>query len=123
MGCIDAVLPEQLLRHKNMNCLVTDGHGEIYRIVLCLFRAVAVHLYRSAELKTNAANLFVAFLHESGHDAIKLRGVSTDHLVFVENVIKHNIYIYDKDIEEGEFVGELARKKWRNVREEHYLIQ
>ena len=110
MGCIDAVLPEQLLRRPDVNCLVSNGYGETYKDYLCLFRAIAVHLYGSSELETNAANLFSAFLHESGHDAINFRGVSIDHLVFVENAIKHNIFIYDIDIEEGEFVGELARR-------------
>ena len=41
---------------------------------------------------------------------MNFRGVSIDHLVFAENVIKHNIFIYDIDIEEGEIVGELARR-------------
>ena len=57
----------------------------------------------------NAANLFCAFLHESGDDAMNFRGVSIYHLVFVENAIMHNIFIYDIDIGEGELVGELAR--------------
>ena len=109
MGCIDAVLPEQLLRRPDVNCLVSNGYGETYKDYLCLFRAIAVHLYGSSELETNAANLYSAFLHESGHDAINFRGVSIDHLVFVENAIKHNIFVYDIDIEEGKFVGELAR--------------
>ena len=110
MGCIDAVLPEQLLRRPDVNCIVSNGYGKTYKDYLCLFRAIAVHLYGSSELETNAANLFSAFLHKSGHDAINFRGVSIDHLVFVENAIKHNIFIYDIDIEEGEFVGELARR-------------
>ena len=33
-----------------------------------------------------------------------------DHLVFVEKAIKHNIFFYDIDIEDGDFVGELARR-------------
>ena len=110
MGCIDAVLPEQLLRRPDVKCLVSNGYGGTYKDYICLFRAIAVHLYGSSELETNAANLFSAFLHESGHDAINFRGVSIDHLVFVENAIKHNIFIYDIDIEEGEFVGEIARR-------------
>ena len=93
-----------------MNCLVSNGYGETYKDYLCLFRAIAVHLYGSSELETNAANLFSAFIHEPGHDAINFRGVSIDHLVFVENAIKHNIFIYDIDIEEGEFAGERARR-------------
>ena len=110
MGCIDAVIPEQLLRRPDVNCLVSNGYGETYKDYRCLFRAIAVHLYGSSELETNAANLFSAFLRESGHDAINFRGVSTDHLLFVKNAIKHNIFIYDIDIEKGEFVGERARR-------------
>ena len=74
-----------------------------------MFRAVAVHLYGSAELETNAAELFSDFLRESG-DGINFRGVSMNHLVFVENAIKHIIIIYDIDIQGGDFVGELSRR-------------
>ena len=110
MGCIDAVLPEQLLRRPDVNCLVSNGYGETYKDYLCLFRAIAVHLYGSSELEINAKNLFSAFLHESGQDAINFRGVSIDHLIFVENAIKHNIFTYDIDLVDGDFVGELARR-------------
>ena len=67
---------------------------------------MAVHVYRSAELETN----FSDFLYESGHDAINFRGLSIDHLVFIENAIKHNIFIYDIDIEDVDFVDYLARR-------------
>ena len=73
-------------------------------------RDVVIHLYGSAELETNAAKLSSDFLHESGHDAINFRGVSMDHIVLVENAIKQNIFIYDIDFEDGDFVGELARR-------------
>ena len=33
-----------------------------------------------------------------------------NHLVFVENAIKHIIFIYDIDIVGGDFVGELSRR-------------
>ena len=92
-----------------MNCFVSNGYGETYKDYLCLFRAVAVHLYGSSELETNVNNLFSAFLHESGHDAINCRGVSIDHLVFVENAIKH-ILVSDIDIVDGDFVDEFARR-------------
>ena len=123
MGCIDAVLPEQLLRRPDVNCLVSNGYGETYKDYFCLFRAIAVHLYGSSELETSASNLFSAFLHESGHDAINFRGVSIDHLVFVGNAIKHNIFIYDIDIEEGEFVGELARRSVEMYEKNINLLQ
>ena len=31
--------------------------------------------------------------------------------MFVENAVNYDIFIYDIDIEEGEFVGELARRR------------
>ena len=53
----------------------------------------------------------ICLVHSSMNlDAINFRGVSIDHLVFVENAIKHNIFIYDVDIVDGDFVGELARR-------------
>ena len=72
MGCLDAVIPEQWLRRSVVNCLVGNGYGEAYKDHLCLFRAVAVRLYGSGELETNAATLYSDFFHESGHDAINL---------------------------------------------------
>ena len=75
-----------------------------------LIPSYSCHLNGSSELETNAKDLLSAFLHESEHDAINFRGVSVYHLVFVENAIKHNIFIYDIDIVDGDFVGELARR-------------
>ena len=40
MECIDAVIPQQLLRRSDVNCLVTNGYGENYKDFLFLFRAV-----------------------------------------------------------------------------------
>ena len=54
MGYIDAVLPYQLLRRPDLNCLVSNGYGESYKDYLSLFRAIAVHLYGSSELEINA---------------------------------------------------------------------
>ena len=51
--------------------------------------------------KQTQLNCSVTFSNESGHEAINFRRVSMDHLVFVENAIKHNLFIYDIDIETG----------------------
>ena len=71
----------------------------------------------------NAKYLFSSFLYESGHDAINFRGVSIDHLVIVENAIKHNILIYDIDIVDGDFVGELARRSVEMYEENIKLLR
>ena len=84
MGCIDTVLPEQLLRRSDVNCLLSNDYGETYKGYLCLFQAIAVQLYGSSGLEIISKYWFSAFLHESGHDAINLRGLSINHFVFVE---------------------------------------
>ena len=73
MRFLDALIPEQLLRRSEVDCLVSNGHGETYKDYLCLFRAVAVHLYGSTELEINVAKLFCDFLRESGQDAVNIR--------------------------------------------------
>ena len=82
---------------------------------------MAVHLYGSAELETNAAKFFSDFLHESDFDGIILGGVSMDHFVFVENAIKHNIYDIDNDDED--FVGEHARKSIEMYKNSNNLLR
>ena len=56
MECFDAVLPEQLLRRSDVNCLVSNGYGETYKYYLCLFPAIAVHLYGSLELESSESS-------------------------------------------------------------------
>ena len=46
MECIDAVLPEQLLRPSDVNCLVSNGYGETYKDYLCLLQISASHFNR-----------------------------------------------------------------------------
>ena len=45
MGCKDTVLPENLLRNGNVNCLTFERNVlQLYNDNLCLFRALALHL-------------------------------------------------------------------------------
>ena len=47
---------------------------------------------------------------KNGCDPKQFRGVSMYNLPVVEDVVEKNIFIYDIDIEDGDFVGELARR-------------
>ena len=38
------------------------------------------------------------------------RGISVEDLPFVEEIVQRNIFRHDFDIQEGEYVGELARR-------------
>ena len=51
MGCKDSVLPEPLLKNQNVNCLTFEkNRGKPYNDSLCLFRAVALHLFGNERL-------------------------------------------------------------------------
>ena len=53
---------------------------------------------------------FTDFISKSGYDPKNFRGVSVEDLPVVEEIVQRNIFIYDFDIQEGEYVGELARR-------------
>ena len=110
MGCTDTPLPEPLLRNPEVNCLVSNGHDEPYNDNLCLFRAIAIHLFGSIDVEPNATKIFHNFVTASGCDPEHFAGVSFDQIPIVEELIKQNIFVYDFDIEDGEIIGELVRR-------------
>ena len=105
MGCPDSVLPEPLLRHKQVNCLLLDKDKQPYKYHLCLIRALSMYLHGHINLDFNASQLFTEFLSKSGYDPKNFHGVSIDDLPVVEGIVEPNIFIYDFDNQEGEYVG------------------
>ena len=49
--------PEPLLRNPEVNCLVSNGHNEPYNDNLCLFRAIAIHLFGSVDVELHATEI------------------------------------------------------------------
>ena len=110
MGCPDSVLPEPLLRHTQVNCLLSDKDKQPYKDHPCLFRALTMCLDGHINLDAHTSQLFTEFITKSGYDPKNFHGVSIDDLPVVEGIVERNIFIYDFDIQEGEYVGELARR-------------
>ena len=110
MGCTDSPLPEPLLRNPEVNCLLSNGYDEPYNDNLCLFRAIAIHLFGSVDVELQPIKIFHNFVTASGCDPENFTGVSFDQIPIIEEQIKQNIFIYDFDIEEGEIIGELVRR-------------
>ena len=54
------------------------------------------------------SQLFIKFVSKSGSDPKNFRGVSIDDLVFLEGINERNIFINDFDIQEREYVREIA---------------
>ena len=110
MGCPDSVLPEPLLRHTQVNCLLSDKDKQPYKDHLCLFCALTMYLHGHSNLDAHTSQLFTEFISKSGYDPKNFREVSIDDLPVVEGIVERNIFIYDFDIQEGEYVGELSRR-------------
>ena len=73
MGCINAVLPESLLRNGTINCLTYEENTrQPYNDNLCLFRALAVRLYGTQRLEKETSKLFNLFIN-------KMDGLSPNH--------------------------------------------
>ena len=110
MGCPDSVLPELLLRYTQVNCLLSNKDKEPYKDHLCLFRALAMYMNGHNDLDSHTSRYFTEFVSKTVYDPISFRGVSVEDLPVVEEIVQRNIFIYDFDNQEGEYVGELARR-------------
>ena len=112
MECPDSVLPELLPRQTQVNFLLSNKDKQPYKDHLCLFRALTLYLHGHSNLDAHTSQLFTEFISESGYDPKNFHGVSIENLSLVEGKVERNIFIYDFDIQEGEYVGELATAKY-----------
>ena len=58
------------------------------------------------DLDSHTSRYFTDFISKSGNDPKSF----VEDLPVVEEIVQRNIFIYDFDIQEGEYVGELARR-------------
>ena len=110
MGYPDSVLPEPLLKNHSVNCLLSDKDKQRDEDHLCLVRALSMYLHGHSNLDAPTSQLFTEFISKSGYDPKNFLGVAIDPLPLVEGIVERNKFIYDFDIHEGEYVGELARR-------------
>ena len=108
MGCTDSSLLEP--RNTEVNCLVSNGYDEPHTDKLCLFRAIAIHLFVSVvDVELHATEIFHNCVTASDCDPKNFTGVSFDQIPIIGELIKQNIFVYDVGIEDGEITGELRR--------------
>ena len=69
-----------------------------------------MYLHGHSNLDAHTSQLFTEFISKSGYNPKNFLGVASDDLPLVEEIVERNIFIYDFDIQEGEYVGELARR-------------
>ena len=79
-------------------------------MIICLFRALTMYMNGHNDLDSHTSRYFTDFISKSGYDPKSFRGVSLEDLPVVEEIVQRNIFIHDFDIQEGEYVGEIARR-------------
>ena len=111
-GCKNAVLPEPLLKNQTINCLTYEKNTiQPLNDGLCLFRALALHLHGNYRLEEKTSNLFILFINKmDGLSPNQYHGVRKNNIPSVEGLLTLNILLYDKDIMDGNIVGEHARR-------------
>ena len=82
----------------------------IQSFFLFFFRALTLYLHAHSNLDAHTSQLFTEFISKSGFYPKSFRGVTTDALPHIEGIVQCNIFIYDFDIKEGDYVGELTNK-------------
>ena len=112
MGCKNAVLPEPLLRTGTINCLrYEENTRQPYNDNLCLFRALALHIHGNQRLEEETSQIFNSFINKmDGLSPNQFKGVHINDIPIVEDLLTRNILLYDKDIVDGNIIGELARR-------------
>ena len=95
MGCKDTVLPEQLLKNHNVNCLTFERNTrQPYNDNLCLFRALALNLHGNEKLEEETSIIFKLFLNNSGEgDPSKFQVVHKTDIPKVEEMLHLFIFL------------------------------
>ena len=118
MGCKDSVLPELLLNNQKVNCLTCERiTRKPYNDNLCLFRAVALHLFGNERLEEEKSKVFKLFLNKCGEgDPSKFQGVHMTDFPKVEEMLQLNIFLYDINFVGGELIGKLVQKVFKSLK-------
>ena len=113
MGCPDSVLPEPSQRRTQENSLLSNKDKEPYKDHSCLFRALAMCMNGHKDLDSHTSRYFTEFITKSVHDPKNFHGVSVEDLPVVEEIVQRSIFMYDFDIQEKEYIGELEQRRIR----------
>ena len=125
MSCKDAVLPESPLKNHAVKCLTFEQNTrKPYNDNVCLFRAVALHLFDNDRLEEETSKVFNLFVNNSTNpDPSKFYRVCMDDISSVQDIIGINFFIYIIDLIGSAMVGELARRSIKKYEKNVQLIR
>ena len=108
----DLVLPDPLLKNHSFKCLLFEVNTrKPYNDILCLFRALVLHLHGNERFEEETSKLFNVLLKKTGWtDLANFRGVCMEDIAAKEDVVQAHICLYDIDIVDGSMIWELASR-------------
>ena len=111
VGCKDILLPPNLVKRSDVNCLNYKSNRERYNDKLCLLRAVCMHETGNERVEEATKKLTNAYLTAYPHLSIQnFRGVGLEDLHIVGRLAEVNILVYDNEVSDGGIIGELAQR-------------
>ena len=118
MGCMNAVLPEPLLKNDTTNCLTYEEKTrQQYNDNLCFFRAPGLHLHGAQRLEEDTSKLFTLFMNKmDGLNPSQFHGVHLNDISTVEDRLILNILLFDIDIVDGTLSENLQDEVCRNTK-------
>ena len=110
--CMDAVLPEPLLKNHTINYLTFEENTrQLYNDNLCLFPDFAHHLRGNQRLEEETSNIFNSIINKmDGLSPNQFKGVHMNDIPIVEHLLTLNILLYGIVIVDGNLIGEVARR-------------
>ena len=115
MGSPDSVLPEPLLRHTQVNCLLSIKDKEPHRDHLCLYCALALYMNGHNDLDSHTSRYSTEIVSKSGYGPRSSRRVSVEDLPVVEEIVQRNIFIYDFDLQISKICRRTSSKNYWKI--------
>ena len=105
-GCRDMLLPSNVIKQNDFNCLTYKSNYERYNDNLCLIRAVCMHRTGKKMLEEGTNILFKAYLTANPHLSVQnMRGVRLVDLHIVDRLAEVNILVHDIEVLDGAIIG------------------
>ena len=90
MGCKGTVLPDPLLKNHSVKCLPRKP----YIGILCLLKALALHLHGIERFDKETSNLFSLFLKKTGEsDPASFRGACNESIAAVKDIVQVDFFL------------------------------
>ena len=124
LGCSEVNLPQAIIKNPNIRTFLVDGNKKPYDDNLCFFRAVAFEVFGKRDLVTSTNSLVSTFLSRIGKGVVNFKGIQTNEIQVVENIIAMNISLFSiSSDEQGNLVGTLSYRSLMSYQKSISLLQ